>query len=305
MANTIIYSMVSSIEEARQRGQQVWDLYIKDFSSGASEGASVYPVEGAQALTSVYAISIGNRSHLDRAFILWDPQSTLAPLDSDDRVPDFMRRVTTTSPLIFQQTGNLGTSTIDVNASPPRLGAIRVAGDPANLIHNGAHGLARIDADIVSRPDTYIPVGGVQTVIDWASTNGVFINPVLHLQFWLRPPTQVPYGRIPMHQFRDSFPIVNTGPTLLMIAAMHGRRVVKVRVATTDPAVTAANIRVGAFNVLRGVDNREYTIATGAIVASAAAVITITNPNADYITVYATSTTGNGTVETEIFAIDG
>jgi hypothetical protein len=306
MANTVIYNVVPSIEEARQRGQSVWDLYLEGFSSGASGNVSIYPEDGRQALTSVYAITIGNRSHLDRCFVLWDPQATLAPIDSDDGVPDFMRRVTTTAPLIFPQTGNVGPTSIVV-ATPPRLGAIRVAGDPADFIRNFATQLNRIDKDVVFRPVSYIPVGGAEVVIDWDVAPNITIAPVLHLQFYLQPPNQVPYGRAPYRQWNGR-EINLAAETLILMCAIHGRRLVRVEVTTDDALVTDATVRVGAFSPIAedpvAFIPREFTIATGAIVSSAPASILITNPVADWLTVYATSTSGVGNVNVKVYAID-
>lgn len=306
MAMQVINSLVNTIDEARQRGHDVWDLFLLGFASGdevVTFADFAWPELGKRGFPTIYGVTIGNRSHIDRCVLLWDPGTTFRIPPVDGLSPyDFMRRVSVHHPLIFSQQGNERTTFID-----PSIGAVRVAGE-VQTFGSTAYEFFPSDMDTVNRPIDYIPVGAAApVVIPWSDELAVnkYVNPILHLQFLLRPPSQVPYLRHPFRYQVSSNVTAAAGETIIAMMPIFGRRRLRIQLVPAALGVTTATVRIGGFFYRPALTaGQEFNLATGAIAAGAPVNFQIDEPNADWLTVYVTSTVGTGQVETHLFAVD-
>lgn len=305
MTTDQVNSVVSSISEARQRGQDVWDLFLRGFGSGPTTPSLVFPTTGVPSFPTIYGIGIGPRSHVDRCWILWDPVATVSLPDAETGIgqaSDFIRRVSVTTPLLFTQAGNQSTTFITTS----NIGGIRVAPSPEDF-YPPATSVFKTDDDFVFRPDAYRPVGaGVDTPIVWndfTQLNSPNWSPVLHLQFYLRPPLDVPTARVPFAANSNSLAGVVGTEALLGIFPVFGRKRVRVRVIGAAGSATAGTIRVGGWGSPQLIPIMEQTIGTAAYVSSQGTLV-VDPVLHDFMTVYLNPSAGTGFVTASVFAVD-
>lgn len=269
-----------TIQDAIVRSQDVWDLYLSNWgniTSPSADGTSlVFPAVGSPGLPSVFAIGIGNHSHIDRCTVQWDIQKLL----SDAGGWDYPRRVYCRSPLTFPQIGNLSPVVGIIPGNTNTTGSIAVYPSDPTLTPS-------TQLDSTNYANTYQKVDGTTPSFGSAvSSPAVFIFPQLHLQFYLKAPgSPIPLVRLPFYfRINTATDISASGTeTLATIFPVHGRRRVVVSVHNELGPVT---YRIGVLNQ----NLTERTAATLAGVAANTVASTVIEPIlGDWITVYYTT----------------
>lgn len=270
---------VLTIDDAIQRGQTVWDLkldYWANFFASASNRSVQFPLDGQQGLPSVAGIAIGDASTVDRCLVRWNPQKVLP----EDTAYTPVREVSVRQPLDFIQ---LGAQRIQ----PGGLGAIVISPSPETVID--ASGLMR-----KSDGTTNTQLGAS--------------NPLLHLIFYLTPPS---YGNLS----KGRAPAVNTGNIIInaatptteqnaLIVPTWGRRKISVtaNVWTPDVSTTYAVSLRGAILPQNSIALSDPVNPPGERTVFAAPGLTpgmstgavLVEPDAAYFLLYYTRVAGSG-----------
>lgn len=279
-----------SMDDAVGREQSVWELLVSDWGA-ESGGVKSFPLSGGFSLGSVAAIAIGPRSSVDRCWAVWDMQKIVA----NSTLWDYLRRISVGAPLCFAQPGNqgpaasavlLGTGSIEIYAS--------LAGLPA---YN------QYLIDSTQYRDTYLKANGSSGVFGPTATIAhavgpatatMWMDPLLHLLFYLTPPTlPPPTKRFPLSARGQVQAGTQGVEQLVAQIPIFGRKTVRVQVQVNPGSVTAdtADVRVAVipnvYNDGGGLTPQEDTMATdAAVVYGKAAAHTLTDVHADYLMVY-------------------
>lgn len=173
-----VVNEVITYEQAFARGYPVWELQFQDWGYNSGSGlVSVYPQNGAntKGLKSVYGVSIGPRSIVDRSFLLFDPQvivdeTSLSP-------PDFLRAFNRRAPLMFSQLGSNPDAKSRASSVLAPITALRVGASPSAL------GVTGVSRPTVVTNSNFIPEGSAVAIalvpVD---------RPLLQVVFYLTAP---------------------------------------------------------------------------------------------------------------------
>ncbi len=243
-----------TIDDARQRKAAVWDLLINNWGSETQVGyGASFPKVGERGMPTVYGISIGSRSTVDRCIVSYDLQKLLP----GNVIYDASRVVSVGAPLIFPQLG--------------RRTAIQLADQtvaPGSLIVQCNNQFEDLDNSGTGYTDTYLtPAGATATMASGQPEVGnlqPFVAPLLHLVFYLKPPASSPLiARAPATAFGDTS--VSTASQQVLAFPTYGRKrtYISVRCAAAAMDVTILGIR-----------NSRAALTVGAVsIATAAAVV--------------------------------
>lgn len=317
-----------SIDEAQQRGVDVYEVLVEDWSVNQSGIVNLqWPPAGTPGVpVSVAGIAIGPRSTIDRCWVSYDLQKQ--KLGVDLTITDRLRRLSVDSPIIYGQAARKGI-TPDYSIITPIEEQVQkgplvitayagLVGDPTNFGGSPYPGLTAfgpVDSTVI--PDEYVDAtGAVRNFIPESgppSAPGA-LNPLLHLLIYLKaPPAYVPTRRFPLVLRGKSIPQANTQVEFLVAQIpVYGRRQIKLMMVGhgTGPW----SFRIGGLRALAAanasftniyeepVDGTTTPVADGVpVVLSACNGL---NTGLDYLNIYATTAqeTGSGSFVTYQFS---
>ncbi len=277
-----------SMQDAVSRGFQTWDLLISDWGRLASVDpySFSFPKVGEPGLPTVYGVAIGNQSQIDRCFVAYD----IEKLIQGTITWDVAHRLSVGSPLMFPQLG-----TKDIVQTPvtppidPAQGASTVVIYPT--------GTAAISSNGGVSPTLF-----AATYRKFDGTVAAFpaVSPLLHLVFYLKPPTIGPVPkRAPMALAGSTTP---TAAEHLFVIPTFGRKTLTVDLsfikggATADFRIATISNATNLFEVPRAAD-------TG-VASGVAKHYQIDSAFSDFLMVYYTPSAGAGTLLYSITATD-
>lgn len=229
---TWLNSPTFSIDEAKQRGIDVYEVLYKDWGmtdpiANPGQWDQWPPQNSASIAPSLAAVAIGPRSTVDRAWMTYNLQKNLQTLSGAAPPTERYRQFSVDAPLFFAQTatGNPGSTNYQGVGSPipsvnqiftmAQLGSMfvwpfssLVGTDGTNFLDQGFADVylprmsttmyasnTYLDINLVSRP-LKPPANGSIDVNSGEQLN--WIGPVLHLLLYLKPPIAMPTKRDPL-----------------------------------------------------------------------------------------------------------
>lgn len=200
-----------TIDDAISRGFSTWDLLISDWGRIASLDPTSFsfPAVGQKGMPTVQGIAIGDQSEVDRCFVAYDIEKMIP----GNITWDIAHRLSVGSPLMFPQPGSRSPV---ANGSPlnPLTGESNLVIYPtgtASIINNGGVSPTLFGA-------TYLKKDG-------SSHAFPAINPLLHLVFYLKPPTVgAPSKRAPWSLIDSTTSGAIDGETLIAAIPTFGRK---------------------------------------------------------------------------------
>lgn len=262
-----------TIDDARARGDDVWDLLIDgwgDPTDPTGYGGS-FPKVGERGLPTVFGVAIGPRSSVDRCYLAYSLQKEV----SEALEYDFLRSVSLGSPAMFSQ---IGLRTPVVNGEPFNSSLV-VLPDKAGLPSGG------FDSNTKYRA-TYKDPGGVTRTL----TTATFVRPLLHLMFYLRPPALFPPTQRTVYNINSNSDVSSAAPQVIAFPT-YGRKRVYVSLNNGDDDMHVT------INGIRYSDDGDGPVQAVPIVTSTAVLndtvagFTIDPAEFDYIIVNATPDT--------------
>jgi|SRR5882672_3603428 len=297
------------IDEALQRGYDVWELFFKDWGL-STDNLQWPPINTASINPSLAGVSIGPKSTVDRVWLSYNLQklSPDIPIDSGLILTNRTREVSVDSPLIFTQ--------------PSAEGKASTVTDPVITMNKfGSLYVYAYDNDQATFPNTHPPVylsivnstvyggffdvNGVEQSIGGAQS---FVGPYLHLICYLKAPNIIPPPkRAPLTT--GALTLVN-GPGEHAVAqvATFGRRTIHICLIADQ----ITSFRIGALRVPgNGYTNyftqEEPVDSILTVPANTPVVLTPcvqSEVKADYINIYATLTQANTNIKWSLAAYD-
>lgn len=272
-------------QDAISRGLPVWEVLYEDWGNAivsTSTNASFPPI-GSLSIPTVYGVSIGPRSTVDRAFVSYDRQKIVSS------AYDYLRPVSVGAPLLFTQPAATPAPVSISNLNSPPYSAASVA--VFNSLSPAGTGVLSTDPGF--RFSTFHNSLGVTTTFGVGGVGAVLVKPLLHLYFHLKP------DFVPLTQRAPSIArnqtIVGAARELIASVPVCGRKRVFVTaviagsgcvfdvglVQQTTPGVAAATGEVLAGTVTTSTTNQPVRI--------------VINPaDADFVNLYTTAG-GGGT----------
>jgi hypothetical protein len=297
-----------TIQEASQRGDDLFELYFKDWGLG---GEIQWPDFGDPGVSiSLAGVAIGPKSTVDRAWISFNLNKNAPDITggepSSSLFTNRVRPVSVDSPLIFGQPTNPSkTSTFtDPTLTMVKYGALYVY---AQDVVPGLSTPQPIYSALVNSTvyNSYLDVNGVLRTIS-TSTCG----PLLHLYLYLKAPNiAIPTKRAPMTYGRKFAPPAG-GEQLLASIPTFGRNAVHVSLRA-DQLITS--YRIGALRVSdsqnSSYDQFEQPVDSAANVNAGTPVvmtpcISTGGLKADYLNIYVTLFVPNTIVDLAVSATD-
>lgn len=297
-----------TIDDALAQGMDTWDLLIDDWGNvdAADPTSFAFPAVGSRGLPTIYGMAIGNQSDVDRVFVAYSIEK-LIPSNVDW---DVAHRLSVKAPLMFTQIGQreiVRANLVDPNAETPATGKATVvlyprasvAGGSSN--NNGGMPTTLWGADIVD-PDGTAAVAG-------------FVNPLLHVVFFLKPPAVGPsYHR---NDSSTSVTWTDLSSVVYTIAdglgtsragvPVFGRKTLVVSGSATAAAAPGADVLVEVRGYRANADavgRQERVLGNFTLTGGRPNALTITNPDVDVVTVYAKRAAGNEFVIFNVRASD-
>lgn len=277
------------ISDAIARGLPVWEVLFENWGNTISGGTSnvVFPSVGQLSLPTVYGVSIGPRSDVDRVFVAYDRQKVVSS------AYDYLRPVSVGAPLVFAQPAAPAAPVSTSGLSAPPYSASSVA------VFN------RLDPGSNSNSDGGFQFNTFRNSLGVVSTFGVggiaarLVNPLLHLYFHLKPDFIPPTARAPAI-YNNTQILVDAGRELFASVPVCGRKRVY---ATAIIAGVGTVFEVGLVQATTGYVSGTIQSAGEVIVGSVTTTvanqpvrIAINPADADFINLYSTS--GGGTTLT-------
>lgn len=310
-----------SIQEAFQRGAEVWELFYDFWGAGLDADGTLktqWPAKGEIGVPiTVAGVAIGAQSHIDRVWLSYNLQKTQA-LSTEPSVAGLTNRLRSVSkdcPLLFTApaTENTQQYTVAGDVDDPiytmiNRGSMFVwAWTP--FVDNGksAHENQEIlyTMDDTATTQTYVDVNGVAQSMN----RSTIIPPRLHLVFYLKAPIIAPpTKRSPLHASGTAAP--NAGAERLIAnIPIFGRKNVHVMMKCTEQSDFRVGVLRGSSTLIGGgaanVLEEPLDIAT-AIAANTPTVLGDCNQDgvyADWLNLYATPS-ANAELFFKVTAVD-
>lgn len=300
-----------TIDEALQRGYDVWELFFKDWGL-SSDNLQWPPVNTASLNPSLAGVSIGPKSTVDRVWLSYNLQklSPDIPIDSGIILTNRLREVSVDSPLIFTQPSNEGkASTVtDPVISMNKFGSLYVyAHDNDQGVFPSTH--PPVYAPIVNSTvyNNYKDVNGVLQSVGGAST---FVGPFLHLICYLKSPNIIPPPRRAPLTTGALTQVNGGGEHVIAQIATFGRRTIHICLIADQ----ITSFRIGALRVssdgslYSGYTTQEEPLDSALAVAANTPVVLTpcvqSEVKADYINIYATLTAPNTNIKWSLTGYD-
>ena len=304
----VIFSPPFSIEEARARGDDVYEILFAAWGTTDAPPSTLFgnlqfPGPGQPGIpASIAGIAIGPKSTVDRCWVSYNPGKRRTPNDPLQQ-ENLLRMLSIDAPLIFNQKSavnpnakNTPGAVNDPVTTLSDTGALYIfpmADHPAGGGGNPITFAFPRRQDTTVLPPNYTDVNGV--VRQFQNVDQQFMFPFLHLLLYLKPPaiSFIPTKRAVLQVQGSTLLPANEEGTEFVIAQIptFGRKVLKVMMVGG-----AASFRVGA---LRGISQltgvREQPVDLSEDVPAATPTV-LSHCNecchyADYTNLYATPTT--------------
>lgn len=310
------------ISDALSSSQETYDLDFESWGWRYEHGGAAgllenirFPPPGQPAIpTTLAGLSIGPKSTIDRCWVTFDRQKNLMiPNDGTlDLTTTPPRYLSVNTPLTYAQATNVGTLLAgDSQAVAMQKGLLYVYtyGD-LGLDGNPADGLR---GKTTVLPATYVDQFGVTRNITSAGID--FETPFLHLVLNLRagsalvtPPTK----RFPLLRSTSTIATVAGPKTRVALIPIYGRKNVRVQLVSLVSAPLGLTPQICSFwvGLLRNLNEATPAVevpAGSALTVPASSIATdfaLTNPCADYLAIYATTTVASAFVVCTIVGED-
>lgn len=173
-------------QDAITRGLPVWEVLYENWGNAiAGAGSNVaFPAIGSPSIPTVYGVSIGPRSTVDRAFVSYDRQKVVSS------AYPYLRPVSVGAPLLFSQPA-AATQPVSSNMAAAPFSASSVA------VFNSPLTAASASDGSGFQFSTFRNSLGATSTFGVGGVGAILVKPLLHLYFHLKPDFVPPTQRAP------------------------------------------------------------------------------------------------------------